>query len=136
MALDFPDDKGLYTITDTTDDELLTDIGSNSLQVRDYDWAMMQVGLSGGSVIDFDQFVMLAEAKDSTVFSTLLAAWTVVNTGPFVYGENLATLPHGSTRFVILDLRGLDEIKFQSAQAAATASVVTRLINMFLQRVR
>lgn len=133
MGLIVPDGNGNLSITDTTDDEVLNDIGSDTIDCRAYGKMTVQVGLSGGSVIAFDQFEFVGETNNSGVFSQLVTVWTTP-VGPFEYGDDLKTLPHGSTRFAVIDLSAIDEIKFRSAQAGVTASVVTRLLNMFFER--
>lgn len=131
MAFTRLESQGQLTITDTTTDVTLTDIGATaSVQVRGLKRLLVSFGLSGGSVIAVDQFAILGSVDQGVSFQILRSVFTSL-TGILLEGDDLASTAHGATDIAIIDVEGLDEIKFQSAQAGVTAVAVTRTLNLF-----
>lgn len=135
MALKNPDSDGLFSTSDTTvdpDSQVLNAIG-DSLQTLGKRRALLTIGTSGGSDVDFDQFTIEGcIVVGSGDWLTIQAAW---GTGAednilLLSPTDLATLARGDTEWALLDIGGFAEIRCQSAQVGATASAVTRELNI------
>ena len=121
------------TLTKAMDLETLVDIGAvPAVKVRDLNRVSLSLGSAGGSTIALDQFVFLGSVDAGVTFQEIRTAWATP-AGAFLDGGNLASLPHATIRMAILDVSGLDQIKFQSAQAGVTASAVTITLTLFGQ---
>ncbi len=115
--------------SDTTDSELLTQIGADDYLVGTAKRCMVRVNLSGGSVIAFDQFAVkttLFPAGDEVVLFN--PDGTPV--GLYLHGDDLTALAHGSSGFLLMDCEGLYSLSFWSAQAGVTAVAVTRALQI------
>lgn len=132
MALNNPDETGLFETDDTTDNEVLNQIG-DSVQTVGKRRTLLTIGLSGGSVIAFDQFTIEGRIEAGTGdWLTIQAAW---GTGEednilLLSPTNLAVLAHGASSWALLDIGGFAEIRCQSAQAGVTGSAVTRTLKI------
>ncbi len=116
--------------TDTTDDEALVTI-VDSLSIINWKRAHISIGISGGSVIAFDQFVLAGRIKRGTGdWLSIQAAWGTTQEGGLILLSPvvLETLAHGASSFTIVDIEGFEEIRTQSAQAGVTAAAVTRTL--------
>ncbi len=132
MALDNPDETGLFETADTDDSEVLNQIG-DSLQSVGKRRALLTIGTSGGSVIAFDQFTIEGRIEaGSGDWITIQAAWgtgeedNILLLSPVV----LETLAHGASSWALLDIGGFAELRCQAAQAGVTASAVTRTLKI------
>lgn len=132
MALSNPDETGLFETSDTTQNEVLNQIGDSVKTIRKRR-ALLTIGIAGGSVIALDQFTLEGRIEvGSGDWLTLQAAWgtgaedSVLLQSP----TDLENLAHGDTEWALLDIGGFAEIRCQSAQAGVTAVAVTRTLKI------
>lgn len=128
MTLKNPDGEGLFETSDTSDDVTLTQIG-DSMRTKGRRFMVLEIGTSGGSDIDFDQFEVHARIKQGTgKWHVLVDAWQGGNLSEVLLFStaDLKVLARGETEAAILAVGGWEEVRALSAQAGVTASPVTR----------
>lgn len=121
------------TITDTTSSESINVINSDNVILEGkIGQCAVGVGLSGGSVIAFDQFDIQGLFTTGGTWVTLRSAFVANASDEFIpiVTAILNTLAHGANAAFIVNTKGLFAIRFRSAQAGVTASPVTRLIEI------
>lgn len=132
MALNNPSEENSVTFSDTTDDEVLNTIGG-SFNVLGKKRVLISIGISGGSVIAFDQFALQGRVELGVgSWLAIQAAWgTTEEDAKLVLSPVvLETLAHGASSFALVHIEGFEEIRCQSAQAGVTASAVTRALTI------
>lgn len=132
MAAINPDSVGLFATSDTTQNEVLNQIGDSS-RTNGKRRATVQIGIAGGSVIALDQFTLEGRVEVGTgSWLTLKAAWGAAaeDSVLLVSPTNLAALAHGATEWALVDVGGLAEVRCQSAMAGVTAAAVTRTLKI------
>jgi len=116
--------------TDTASAETLTTV-VDSLNTTNMKRVHIAIGISGGSVIAFDQFVLSGRIKRGTgSWLSLQSAWGTTEEDAFLLKSPgaLESLAHDASSYAVVDIWGFEEIRVQSAQAGVTASAVTRTL--------
>lgn len=132
MVLNNPSEENAVTFSDETTNEVLNTIGG-SFNTLGKKRIHIAIGLSGGTAIAFDQFALQGRIELGTgSWLSLQAAWgTTEEDGKLVLSPvALETLAHAASSFAVVEIEGFEEIRCQSAQAASTASAVTRALTM------
>ncbi len=131
MALINPSEENAFSGTDTTDSETINTV-VGSFNVLGKKRVLIDIGISGGSVIAFDAFALQGRVRLGTgSWLSIQAAWGTTEEGGLVLLSPVAleSLAHGASSFAVVDIEGFEEIRVQSAQAGVTASAVTRTLS-------
>lgn len=134
MALANPDNNAYFTTTGDSTATTLETIG-DSVKTRGREKGTVKIGLSGGSVIAIDQFELQGRVVEgSGTWMTFASTWGTANENRVKLNSptDLAATPHGSAnaRAALVDFSGWAEVRAQAAQAAVTASAVTRTLEI------
>ena len=127
-----PDGDGLVELTDATTSESLTVI-QDSFRTKGRRRAIVEIGTSGGTDIDLDQFAVQVRVKEgSGNWNALASAWGTANETEVVIDSptNLAALAHAAIEHAIVDFHGAAEARVLTAQAGVTGSAVTRTLKV------
>jgi hypothetical protein len=135
-----PTEESSTKYIDLTEDvtlETLVTIGSAVLLHGQYPYIHFEVTSAGGTAVALDQFVLAVQSHNGGTWETYIADWdALVGTAAAVNpkqiwrsANKLNTLAHGSSESAQVHIGPVYAIRFQSAQAGATASAVTITIN-------
>lgn len=128
-------EKRSTNVSDTTDSEVINVINNDSFLCKHrVGQVWVNVDLSGGSVIAFDQFDIQGLFTVNGTWITLAAAFgtpaTHENAFILLSPDALDALAHGASGIVMFDASGLWAFRLRSAQAGVTAAAVTRAIEV------
>lgn len=132
MVLKNLNSDNALTGSDTTTSETINTI-VGSLKTIGVKRVHIAIGISGGTVIAFDQFALQGRIRvGQGSWLSIQTAWGTTEEDTLILRSPVAleTLAHGASSFAIVDIEGFEEIRVQSAQAASTASAVTRALTI------